>query len=98
MIREFPLNRKEEDNKAEQAGKNKNNFISPKSRQRANRRRANKTGTERSNVNNTFEILDLETDTEEGHRKVEVERVSKDKENQAREGRKENDNDNEIQM
>lgn len=92
------MNRKEEDNKIEQASKNNNNFIIPKSRQRANRRRENKIGTDRNNIGNTFEILDLETDSDDGHRTADIEREHKEREEQTREGMKENKNFNEVQM
>jgi len=98
LIRECPMNRKEEDTKSEQANKGKNNFITPKYKQRANRRRANKAGTDRNNHSNAFEILDLDTDSDEGHRTLVSGEENKEREERTREGTKEDKNINEVQM
>jgi len=65
LVRECPLNNKAEETKTEQAGKGKDNFIKPKIRQRANQRRANRIETEQGNHSNTFELLELDTNSEE---------------------------------
>eukprot|EP00253_Pinus_taeda_P012372 PITA_12372 len=51
LIRECPMNKKEEDTKTEQGNKAKDNFITPKSRQRANRRRIKNRFAEEGNKN-----------------------------------------------
>jgi len=90
------MNKKEEEAKTEQANKGKDNFITPKSRQRANRRRAYKAGTDRNNNSNTFEILDLETDSEETQKTKVADKEPRDKEEKTM--KEEDKNNNEIQM
>jgi len=65
LVRDCPLNRKEVEEDKTQNNKDKNNFIKPKNRQRANRRRNTKGNTGKNYFSNPFEILDLETDSEE---------------------------------
>lgn len=54
-----------EEPKGEQVGKNKDTFIRPKARQRANRKRPIRTGAAQGNTSNAFEILEMETESEE---------------------------------
>jgi len=98
LIRECPMNKKEEDTKTEQGNKAKDNFITPKSRQRANRRRINKAGTGRTNYNNTFEILDPESDSEDGLRTQAADKEHKEREVQTRFAEEGNKNISEVQM
>lgn len=65
LIRDCPLNRKEAEEDKTQNNKDKNNFIKPKNRQRANKRRNTKGDTRKNFFSNPFEFLDLETDSEE---------------------------------
>lgn len=92
------MNKKEEDTKTEQVNKAKDNFIIPKSRQRANRRRMNKVGTGRTNYNNNFAILDPETESEDGHKTQVADKEHKEREEQTRIEAEENKDISKVQI
>lgn len=98
LIRDCPLNRKEIEAETLQNNKDKNTFIKPKNRQRANRRRANKGNTERNYFSNPFEILDLETDSEDKQDIPTVDAGQEGQEEPTRKGTEEGDFHNEVQM
>jgi len=64
LIRDCPLNQKEAEEDKSQNNKAKNDFIKPKHRQRANRRRNIKGDTRKNLFNNPFEFLDQDTDSD----------------------------------
>lgn len=64
LIRECPLNKPVEEAKPEQPAKDQEVFKKPKPRQRAYRKRNNKTATGPSRTLNPFTILDSEADSE----------------------------------
>jgi len=64
LIRECPLNKPVEDPKTEQAAKTQEAFKKPKTRQRANRKRALKATTALGNIQSPFSILESDADSE----------------------------------
>lgn len=64
LIRDCPLNQKEAEEGKLQNNKAKNDFIKPKQRQRANRRRNIKGDARKNLFNNPFEFLDQDTDSD----------------------------------
>jgi len=54
-----------EELKGEQAEKNRDTFIRPRARQRANRKRPIRTGAAQGNTSSAFEILEIETESED---------------------------------
>lgn len=64
LMRDCPLNQKEAEEDKTQNNKDKNDFIKPKHRKRAYRKRNIKGDTRKNLFNNPFEYLDLETDSE----------------------------------
>eukprot|EP00253_Pinus_taeda_P030247 PITA_30247 len=64
LIREFPLNKTTDTQTEEQEGNFKDTFTRPRTRQRENRRRPNKTSETQANKSNAFEVLETEKDLE----------------------------------
>jgi len=97
-MRDCLLNRKEVEAETMQDNKDKDTFIKPKNRQRSNRRRANRGNTNRNHFSNSFEILDLETDSEDKHNTPTVDARQEGKEEPTKKGNEEGDCNNEVQM
>lgn len=65
LVRDCPLNRTEEASKPVLEAQNSEIFTKPKTRQRSNRRRPNRTRATPGSTLNTFRVLETDTDTEE---------------------------------
>jgi len=70
------LNRTTEKPKDNRGYKNKEAFVRPNARQRANKRRQTKANTSFRNTSNAFEVLESETDSEDNNRERETPRES----------------------
>ena len=92
------MNRKEAEEEKIQNTRDKNNFTKPKNKQRANRRRNTKGNTDRNYFSNPFEILDLETDSEEKQNMLNREEGQENPEKPTREGRTDETMTGEILM
>jgi len=94
----LPLNRIGEKHKPKQAAKSKEAFTKPKARQRANRKRMNRAGVEPGITNNTFSILETDTDSEGTNREKKLNEEPKDKKGHKTKDGEENLIRTEVQM
>lgn len=77
LIKECSLNKAAGENKENKGEKNKEVFTRPKAKQRANKKRQTKASTSHGNKSNAFEVLEIETESEDNNKEQDTTTISR---------------------